>query len=235
MKFTINPHIFETFPGLTVGVVVASNLTNKGESQEINELIRHEEERIKNSFSLETLSQQPAIEAWRKAYQAFGAKPKDHRSSVENLYRLVLQGASLRHINMLVDIYNVTSLTYMLPVGGEDLDTMKGDIQLTLASANETPITLLGDKEQRAPHKGEVIYKDEISTICRRWNWREADRTKLTEQTTHAILVIEGLPPTTQETIEVATHALANHITRYCKGEVVSHILNQQYASITVK
>ena len=33
--------------------------------------------------------------------------------------------------------------------------------------------------------------------ICRAWNWREAERTKLTEQTTDAFLCIEALPPTT--------------------------------------
>ena len=44
------------------------------------------------------------------------------------------------------------------PVGGEDLDKVKGDVILTFAGANEPPVVLLGDKESRPPHEGEIIY-----------------------------------------------------------------------------
>lgn len=37
------------------------------------------------------------------------------------------------------------------------------------------------------------MYKDDAGVLCRRWNWREADRTKLEKTTTRAILVCEDL------------------------------------------
>jgi DNA/RNA-binding domain of Phe-tRNA-synthetase-like protein len=98
----------------------------------------------------------------------------------------VLNGATIGHINNLVSLYNTISLRHILPVGGEDLDRIVGDILLTRAGDDEPAVFLLGEKEARAPHAGEIIYKDEVGAICRRWNWKEADRTKLTQETRNA-------------------------------------------------
>ncbi|MBI3190763.1 hypothetical protein HYZ41_03600, partial [archaeon] len=179
-----------------------------------------------------TIFQDPRIDVWRKAYAAFGAKPKENRSSVENLYKLVLQGVNLRHINNMVDTYNFISLKHMVPVGGEDLDKIVGDINLTFASTNEPPVILLGDKEPRPPHEGEVIYKDELSAICRRWNWREADRTKFTESTKNCVLVIEGLSLVTRQEVEDATAELKEMVKKFCGGDIEYKILDKNQSEI---
>ena len=112
--------------------------------------------------------------------------------------RRTLKGEPIRPILPLVDIYNAVSLEHLLPVGGEDLDSIEGDLRLTRASESEPPVRLLGEAEERAPKPGEVIYTDDRGAICRRWNWKEADRTKLTESTRTAVLVLEALPPMTE-------------------------------------
>lgn len=226
MKFSIDQKICEKFSGLTVGVVVVRGLDNAGERAEVLGLLRDAEKAVRERVKREELSAHPKIAAWRESYRAFGAKPKEHLSSVENLYRHVLGGAELRHINTLVDIYNYISLKYMLPVGGEDLEKIRGDIQLTFAGPNEPPVLLLGDKDSRPPKEGEVIYRDDLGAICRRFNWREADRTKLTEETKHAVLVIEGLPPVTKAEVEEAVNELCNLIQLHCGGETKVMVLD---------
>jgi len=233
VKFIINNKIFQRFQGLNIGVIVAKNINNRDLPEEIIKKIREEEKKIIKEFDTENLSQNPKIDIWRKTYSIFGAKPKEHKSSVENLYRLILKGTELRHINKLVDIYNFISLKHMLPVGGEDLDKMKGDLILTFANQNETPVLLLGDKEPRSPHEDEVIYKDDVSAVCRRWNWREAERTKLTEDTKNCVLVIEGLQPVTKEEIENATRELRELVERYCGGNIVYDTLNENRTEVS--
>ena len=228
MKFKIDHKIFERFPGLIIGVVICKNLDNSGTQEEVQKLIREQEDNIRTKYNTETLSQTPKIDVWRKTYSAFGAKPKENKSSVENLYRLVLQGVNLRHINKLVDIYNFISLKHMVPVGGEDIDKIRGDVVLTFAEPNEPAVLLLGDKESRPPHAGEVIYKDNISAICRRWNWREADRTKLGEETKNCFLVIEGLPPVTKQEIENAAQELKELVQKFCDGNITCKILDEK-------
>jgi DNA/RNA-binding domain of Phe-tRNA-synthetase-like protein len=127
MKFKIENKIFEEFPGLNIGVVLAKGINNKGKSEEINELLRSAEEKVINEFSrFESPSQHPNIISWRKAYKKFGSDPHKYRCSAEALVRRVLKGEKIRHINKLVDLYNYISLKYVLPVGGEDLDKIKG-------------------------------------------------------------------------------------------------------------
>lgn len=120
----------------------------------------------------------------------------------------------------------------MLPTGGEDIDKTKGDIILTFAKPNEPPVLLLGDKEERPPREGEVIYKDDVSAVCRRWNWREADRTKFTEETSNCILVIEGMPPVTRQDIENAVKELKELIQKHCGGILEYKILDKDKTEI---
>ena len=226
MRFYIDTEILKKFPTLNIGAIIAKNLDNTGNPQEINSLLLSSQNEAKKKYSLESLSQDPKIESWRKAYSVFGGKPKENKCSVENLYRLILVGKELSHINKLVDIYNIISLNHIFPLGGEDLDKTKGDIILTFAKAGEPPVMLLGDKDPRPPHAGEVIYKDDISAICRRWNWREAERTKLTEDTKNCILVIESLDSPRRE-IENATDELKNLVSKFCGGSIASKILDK--------
>jgi len=228
MKFTIDQAMFQKYPGLVVGVLVACNIDNTTDSSEVMSQMRAQQEQIRMEFVGQKLSEHPNIAVWRAAYSAFGAKPKEHRSSVENLYQMVLANKDMRSINPLVDCYNLISLKYMVPVGGEDLGKVEGDIHLTLAGSAEPAALLLGDKEPRAPHAGEVIYKDDVSAICRRWNWREADRTKLTESTKNAILVIEVLPPVTKGVLEGALQELKDLIQRFCGGSVTEFVLGKE-------
>ena len=228
MRFTIDKNIFDTFPTLIIGIIIVRNASNKGVSEQITSALRQEEFSIQAKYTSETIIQNEKIIVWRHAYSVFGAKPKEHKSSVENIYRLVLNGIELRHINKLVDIYNFISLKHMLPLGGEDIDKIEGDITLTCEEKNEKPVLLLVDKESRPPHKGEVIYKDSVSAICRRWNWREADRTKLTPETKNCILVIEGLTPITKEEVETATKELKNLVQKLCGGNVTHALMYEK-------
>ncbi len=227
MKLVIDASIFEKFQGLLLGIVVLKGVSNAGQTPAgVLEMISEAGVRIGTAFSGESLGSDARIASWRSAYTAFRGEPKKNRSSVENLYRLALSGKELRSINKLVDLYNYISLAHMLPVGGEDLDRVSGDIYLTFAAESEPPVLLLGDREAHSPHPGEVIYKDSISAICRRWNWREADRTKLTPETRNCILVLEGLPPVTAAEIQRAAGELASLVKENCGGTYDTFLLN---------
>jgi len=227
MKLVVTDTIFDDFPEVILGVVILHNIDNSHNKAEITELLRQAEAALSGKFGGTPVIEHLHIAAWREAYRKFGAKPKDYPSSVENLTRRVLNGANIGHINNLVSLYNTISLRHILPVGGEDLDHIAGDIQLTRAGSDEPAVFHLGEKEALAPHEGEIIYKDEVGAICRRWNWKEADRTKLTQETKNAFLVIETLPPVTRETVEIAIRELADLVRQYCGGMVSTAFLDK--------
>src|SRR6476469_3975142 len=227
MKFEITDTILDEFPELVLGVVILHNIDNSQNRAEIPERLRQAEAALPGKFGSTRVIEHPYIATWREAYRKFGAKPKDYPSSVENLTRRVLNGATIGHINNLVSLYNIVSLRHILPVGGEDLDKIVGNVQLTRAGNDEPAIFLLGEKEARAPRAGEIIYKDEAGAICRRWNWKEADRTKLTQETKNAFIVIESLPPVPRDTVETASRELADLVKQYCGGMVLTVFLDK--------
>jgi DNA/RNA-binding domain of Phe-tRNA-synthetase-like protein len=232
MNLTIADTIFDEYPDLIVGIVILHNIDNSQDRPEITGLLRAAEAALPGKFGDVPVIQHPYIAAWREAYRKFGAKPRDYPSSVENLTRRVLNGAQIAHINNLVSLYNTISLRYILPVGGEDLDKITGDVLLTRAGNDEPAMILLGEKEARTPHPGEIIYKDDVGAICRRWNWKEADRTKLTRETRNAFLVIETLPPVTHDIVETAIHELADLLKEYCGGAVSTAFLDRDQRTI---
>ena len=89
---------------------------------------------------------------------------------------------------------------------------------------------LLGEPEARPPKPGEVIYRDRAGAICRRWNWKEADRTKLTEATRNAVLVVEGMPPVTRDELAAALEELAKRVRERCGATVavVTAVLSRE-------
>jgi len=233
MQFKINKEIFEKYPELVVGVVVARGINNEGKAQEVLDLTREREKEIKENFETTTLSQNPKIASWRAAFSAFGAKPKEYKCSVENLYRMILKDIELRHINKIVDVYNYISIKYMVPVGGDDIDKVEGDIVLRLADGTET-FRALNSDEIKNPKSGEVVYCDEKEVLCRRWNWRECDKSEMTENTKNVILVVEGLPPVSQQMVEEIIKELAGLVEKYCEGECERFIVNANDININI-
>jgi len=200
-------------------------MDNYGVCPAILEKIKKIQREIRHDFDMDTLADCPKIQNWRKAYAAFGAKPKKHRSSVESLYRMTLEGTNFRPINRIVDIYNYVSLCHMVPVGGDDLTKVQGDIHLRFARGDE-PFFPLGYSEIQRAREGEVVYADEREVLCRRWNWRESENTKMTERTRDVLLVSEGLPPVTAEEIEGIVLDLQKLIKNHCGGEIDVGILS---------
>jgi DNA/RNA-binding domain of Phe-tRNA-synthetase-like protein len=223
MNFKISSEIFEKFPDLQIGLVVVKGINDEGESKEILELIHNKELKIKANFDKSKLSEEEKISVWRKAYSSFGAKPKKYKCSVENLYRMILDDISLKHINKIVDIYNYISIKHMVPVGGDDIDKVSGDITLGLASGSEKFVEL-GSTEVKSPREGEVIYSDSEEVLCRRWNWRECDKSKMSVDTTNVALVIEGLGVEVSEIAE----ELKELVVKYCGGEAEVYLLSKE-------
>ncbi|GGO31324.1 B3/B4 domain-containing protein [Microbispora bryophytorum] len=140
------------------------------------------------------------IEAWRTAYRAFGAKPQRTRPSVDALVRRM----PLPEINLVVDAYNSVSVRHGLPIGGEDLRRYQGVARLVRAAGDEPSEEALGD-----PGIGEVVWRDDAGVTCRRWNWRQCVRTRITEDTVDALFLLERLEPLSLDALRAAGDDLA--------------------------
>jgi DNA/RNA-binding domain of Phe-tRNA-synthetase-like protein len=234
LRLTLTPAFLELFPDAVVGIAAGRDLDNAGADPEIAGRLVKATASAAAAFRGVAIADHPRVAVWREAYRRFGAKPKDHPSSIENLVRRAAKGGEIRSINRLVDLYNAISLERLLPAGAEDLDAIEGDVELTLAGDGETPVRLLGEPEERAPRRGEVIYRDGVGAICRRWNWKEADRTKITEGTRRAIAVVEGLPPVPRADVAAAVEEIARGMRERLGGAAEIAILDRAAPAIAL-
>ena len=159
----------------------------------------------------------PHVAAWREAYRAFGAKPQRTRNSLEALLRRAEAG--LPRVNRLTDYYNAVSVLHQIPLGGEDLTRYAGPPRLVRATGAE-PFDTVADglAVTEHPDPGEVVWCDEAGVTCRRWNWRQARRTQLREDTSAALFILDALDPVTDQELRAAADDLLARLTRLGPG-----------------
>lgn len=152
------------------------------------------------------------VSSWQDADRAFGAKPQRTASSVEALWKRAA-GPGLPRVSWLVDVYNAVSVAHVLPVGGEDLAHYRGPIRLVRATGDEPfDTTKDGQPANEPPSPGEVVWADDLGVTCRRWNWRQCTRTRLTESSTSALFLLERLAPLPLEALDAAGDALLTRL-----------------------
>lgn len=225
MRIILGQDFLEIFPESKIGVVVAKNVQNSTEdNSKFEQLLNEAHEKAKLHLGESEFSKNKIVASWREAFKKFKTK-KGNRSSIEALLKRVDNGRGIRSISPLVDIYNSISLEFGVPCGGEDIDKISGDMKLTLATGNEEFITL-GSEKSEPPLENELIYKDEKGAICRCWNWREAVRTMLTNETKNAVFVIENWNGEDLENFELALITLKKRLEDYIGGDVQYEILD---------
>lgn len=228
MRDIIAPEIFARCPDYIRGVVIAREVNNRGEHAGLVAMMRQAEAAAVADESLKEIKTHPRLAPWRQAYTDFGVNPNKFYSSIESLARRGRRGDELPYINTLVCLFNYFSLHHMVPSGGDDLVSVDGDLHLTIARGDEPFIPFNGN-ETEYPAPGEVIYVDDSRVMCRRWNWRQGDQTKLTPDTTDVAINIDCLPPVTPEEAAALTTELAGLVERFCGGSTHYVLLDRDH------
>lgn len=222
-SYSINPAIFQAHPEYRRGVVVFRNLDNLQRQPEVSRQLRDSEIALRERITGNP-AEFPRIAAWRDAFRLFGAKPSEHRSSIEALSRRVLKPESLPDINTLVDIGNLLSLRYMLPAGVHPITAHSQSVELRQASASDRFLAE-PDKEPETLPVGEIVLAAGNRVLTRRWVWRQAADTRTLPETNLVFFDIDGLPPTTDIDVKAAIADLIELVSQFCGGECLGYAI----------
>jgi DNA/RNA-binding domain of Phe-tRNA-synthetase-like protein len=215
------PAVLELRPDYTALIIVAEGLRPGPSDEASDALLSDAEARARAALAGRDAGDLPPVASWRAAYQAFGAKPKRTRPSVEALLRRVEAG--LPRIDRVTDIYNAISVRHLLPVGGEDFAQYRGPARLARAAGDEPFDTVRdGQPVTDHPEPGEVIWRDDDGVTCRCWNWRQCVRTRITHDTTSAVFILDGLAELGPGGLAGAGRDLASQLTALHPGARLS-------------
>ncbi|SFS87701.1 B3/4 domain-containing protein [Streptomyces sp. ok210] len=220
---TVSDDVRTLAPGFTYLTVEARGLVNGESNEDSSALLDDATRRLVARLDGRAPHEDPHVAAWRDAYTAFGAKPSRTRNSAEALARRALTDAGLPRINVLVDLYNAISVAHLIPVGGEDTDRIQGAMRLVRSTGQEPFRTVAGGEEAvEHPEPGEVVWCDDEGVTCRRWNWRQGVRTRLTEESANALFLLEALAPMTIGELEAAGTELAESLEKLSPGAQIT-------------
>jgi DNA/RNA-binding domain of Phe-tRNA-synthetase-like protein len=231
MKDLIQDAVFELFPEFLRGVVIARELRISNQSNHIASFLKESTSQRRDRGQL--VLKAPGILAWDEAYQKLGSNPKKYPPSIHSLVQRALTGKPLPYINDAVALFNAVSLRYLLPCGGDDLDFIIGDPVLGLATGQEQFVPLGGTNPER-PQPNEVIYFDsgDLKVMCRRWNWRNGDQTKITTNTRNLLINVDGLGDVFRPAVEAATKEIAEWLRTECNGSVKCDLMHSEKRTV---
>ena len=154
------------------------------------------------------MSEIPSIVAWRRTFSAFGVKPTRYRNAAEALIRRLTKAGDIPSINPLVDIANLVSVRYGLPVAAMDQARVAGSITVRFATGDER-FDDLGSSMTTSPEVGEVIFVDRVGAVAaRRWCWRQSAQSATGPDTVEALFTVEGHHEDAEEDVASATRDL---------------------------
>ena len=201
IQYIIAEEIFALFPEYCRGVLFVKNVRNRESPAELINIIREQENIIKEKYNLDNLLQDERIDSWRNAYRKAGIKPGEFRPSIEAMLRRILKNQSLPSINALVDIGNYFSLKHLIPIGCHSLHDIRSDLSLRFAEGTETFIPF-GQNEAENPAKGEIIFTNGVDIMTRRWTWRQSNHSITSIDSRFVEFNLDGMNPIAKETIE---------------------------------
>jgi len=220
LRFIISDEVAKSYPDLRIGIIVAKIAANAQGNDELEAMKRSVETKIRENYSSQTLVNHPYVAAWRETYRSIGVKAKKYNPTCEALIRRILEGEPIPRINAVVDSYLLVEAETFLPCGGYDLDRIQGDITLRYSPGNE-PFVPLGGGTHEETNTGEVVYADSKTILTRKWNFRDADSTKITLDSKNIALFSEAASPQIPtDAVSVFIERLESLLQKFCGGEI---------------
>lgn len=231
--FRYDNELLARFPTTVGGVILAKAMTNPPTPSALADLYMAEQAAVKARIGNTPLSEIPSLSVWRSIFRQFGTEPTKYRSAAEALLRRLTKKGDVPLINTLVDIGNLVSIRYGLPVAVFDTRGIQGALTVRVADGSER-YTLLGDTEEKHPYQGEVIFSDDKGQVmARRWCWRQSQESAATLETQNAIITIEAHHEGGETDVRSALEDLLRLLKGFSGGQFKSGILGQSSREIS--
>ena len=189
MNIEFSQIIKQKIPGLKLGLIEAKNVQIRKKSELVEAQYSEIEIFTKNKFAENPPSSDAVVSAVRRMYRKIGWEPTKYRPSSEAMIRRFLKDKGLYHINNFVDLGNVASTKFHLPMGLYDIDKIVGSVIVDVGREDES---YQGISKELIHASGKLILRDEKGIFGN--PTADSKRTCLNENTKN-VLVLFFTPP----------------------------------------
>ena len=205
-----------------IGACVEANVSNSPYCQPLWDEIDAMGNKYRSILTTESLKQLSGIAATRRVYRACGKDPSRYRPASEALIRRQLTNKSLYQIDTLVDLTNLASIAYGYSIGGFDADKFDGDtLTLGIGRAGEP---YEGISRGMINIEGLPVYRDATGGVGTPTS--DNERTKITLQTTHLVVLINGYDGN-EANVKANAEYIQELLRKYCNSDGGTYFLYQ--------
>ena len=217
MIHKIDSELGTRFPDLNALMLQIKGVKIQKKDTELEKFKLEIMKQVRNEYDLEDVKDHPTFRAYRDFFWRIGIDPTKIRPASEALIRRILAGKTLPCINTLVDAYNLASIKSRVALATFDADKLEGELLMRFSEEGEQFYGI--GMEKPLILKGEEIIVSDNEKLIAVYPYRDAESTKVTQETENITMVICGVPGIPKEALENASRVALEYINRFCMDE----------------
>ena len=217
MTLTIDMRLKIRFPEIKIPLCEIRGVRVEKLSIKLEKFKEELIKQVREQYNLESLKDEPTLRAYRDFFWRVGIDPTKNRPATEALIRRILQGKTIPCINTLVDSYNLASIKTEIALAAFDAEKLKGNLFMRFATEGEEFLGIGMEKPMRL--RGIEIVVSDMEKLVAIYPHRDAEGTKVTEETKNIFLLVCGVPGISEETLLDAARVAIEYVTKFCGGE----------------
>lgn len=214
-RFRVAPEVFDRFPTYMVAGVVVTSLSAAHAYPDLRARLAAANEVCAARLRGVDPKSLPEIAVWRAAFQRLGISASTYQSAVEALARRAAKGNAVPSIAPAVDLGNVASLRFLVPIGAHDTATWDAaSLDVRLATPVDT-FQPAGSEVIEQPDMGEIVYATGVEVRTRRWVWRQSQQALVGPDAMSVFYPIDGFTDATEDAVQGAQVMIAERAATY--------------------
>ena len=212
----VDPSVKEKYPGFVTGYIIARGVKIEKTLSGLEEVKRKVFDGLKAKYGTVPMNEISEVVIYREFYKVMGVDPSKLRPPTEYLLRRALDGR-FPVVNNLVDSCLLATIQHWVVVGVYDLDSVKGEPKVTLASKIEKFETI--DGKQVTPVVGEVLLRDSVKIISA-YIGGDAKASMVTPKTKNALMIAWNASGISKSKVEEALATISGYVKNFCQGKI---------------
>jgi len=214
----IEKALLEKYPGLGVFDLTVAGIKVEKSTNELDAFKKQKQEEIRSKVSsLDVVKDLPVIRAYRDFYWSVGIDPTKTRPAGEALLRRVLGGRDLPTNNTLVDSYNLASAETMISIAAFDSEKIHSEALLMRTAIKGESFFGIGMTSPISLTGVEVVIEDmKARKLIAVYPYRDADESKVTEETSEILFMMCGVPGIQNDELVSAAKLTSDYVGRFC-------------------
>jgi DNA/RNA-binding domain of Phe-tRNA-synthetase-like protein len=221
LEIQISSEILSLIPGFKIGIIEYKNITVADSPSMLKSKLQLFQESQYFDLENKNVTELPGVQEWRSIFKKTGKDPNRYRPSVEALYRRVKKQNFLPAVQSAIDVNNLFSLQYEVPIGIYDTEKLSELITIRIGQSTEEYIGLNGRSNSL---KQLILSADAQGPFGS--PFVDSERSPVTEKTKNALQIIYLRPSTSLENATKLTESLMNMFIKIHGGEASFQVLS---------